>query len=105
MEAAYIMVYLWKQAVEAAGTTDIEAVRKAAVGQEFEAPEGKVTMAPNHHISKTVRIGQVRDDGLFDIVFSTGGPVEPIPWNQYVPETRGYGCDWTDPNKGGKYKV
>ena len=105
MEAAYIMVYLWKQAVEAAGTTDIEAVRKAAVGQEFDAPEGKVKMAPNHHISKTVRIGQVRDDGLFDIVFSTGGPVEPIPWNQYVPETKGYGCDWTDPNKGGKYKV
>ncbi|MDJ0533345.1 MAG: urea ABC transporter substrate-binding protein [Xenococcaceae cyanobacterium MO_207.B15] len=105
MEAAYIMVYLWKQAVETAGTTDIEAVRKAAIGQEFDAPEGKVKMNPNHHISKTVRIGQVRDDGLFDIVFSTDGAVDPIPWNQYVPETKGYGCDWTDPNKGGKYKV
>ena len=104
MEAAYIMVYLWKQAVEAAGTTDIEAVRTAAVGQEFDAPEGKVKMAPNHHISKTVRIGQVRDDGLFNIVYATDAPVEPIPWNQYVPDTKGYGCDWTDPNKGGKYK-
>ncbi len=104
MEAAYIMVYLWKQAVEAAGTTDIEAVRKTAVGQEFDAPEGKVKMAPNHHISKTVRIGQVRDDGLFNIVYATDAPVEPIPWNQYVPDTKGYGCDWTDPNKGGKYK-
>ena len=105
MEAAYIMVYLWKQAVEQAGTTDLEAVRKAAIGQEFDAPEGKVKMFPNHHISKTVRIGQVRDDGLFDIVSSTDEPVAPIPWNQYVPETKGYGCDWTDPNKGGKYKV
>lgn len=105
MEAAYIMVYLWKQAVEQAGTTDLEAVRKAAIGQEFDAPEGKVKMFPNHHISKTVRIGQVRDDGLFDIVFSTDGPVDPIPWNQYVQETKGYACDWTDPNKGGKYKV
>ena len=105
MEAAYIMVYLWKQAVETAGTTELEAVRKAAVGQEFDAPEGKVTMSPNHHISKTVRIGQVRDDGLFDIVSSTDGPVDPIPWNQYVPETKGYACDWTDPNKGGKYKI
>lgn len=105
MEAAYIMVYLWKQAVEAAGSTDLEAVRKAAVGQEFDAPEGKVKMFPNHHISKTVRIGQVRDDGLFDIVFSTDGPVDPVPWNQYVPETKGYGCDWTDPAKGGKFKV
>ena len=105
MEAAYIMVYLWKQAVETAGTTELEAVRKAAVGQEFDAPEGKVTMSPNHHISKTVRIGQVRDDGLFDIVSSTDEPVDPIPWNQYVPETKGYACDWIDPNKGGKYKI
>ena len=105
MEAAYIMVYLWKQAVEAAGTTDIEAVRKAAVDQEFDAPEGKVKMFPNHHISKVVRIGQVRDDGLFDIVSATDDAVEPVPWNQYVQETKGYACDWSDPNKGGKYKV
>ncbi|PSN20329.1 urea ABC transporter substrate-binding protein [filamentous cyanobacterium CCP5] len=105
MEAAYIMVYLWKQAVEAAGTTDIPAVREAAYGQEFAAPEGPVTMNPNHHISKTVRIGQVRDDGLFDIVSSTDGPVEPQPWNQYVPETQGLGCDWSDPAKGEKYEV
>ncbi|AFY36701.1 urea-binding protein [[Leptolyngbya] sp. PCC 7376] len=105
MEAAYIMVYLWKQAVEAAGTTDLEAVRAAAVGQEFDAPEGKVTMQANHHISKTVRIGEVREDGLFEIVSSTDGPVDPVPWNQYVAETKGYACDWTDPEKGGKYKV
>lgn len=105
MEAAYIMVYLWKQAVEAAGTTDLEPVRSAAVGQSLQAPEGLVTMQPNHHISKTVRIGQVRDDGLFDIVFATDAPVDPIPWNQYVAETKGFACDWTDPAKGGKYKM
>ncbi|ERN39947.1 urea ABC transporter, urea binding protein [Rubidibacter lacunae KORDI 51-2] len=106
MEAAYIMVYLWKQAVEQAGTADnLEAVRAAAVGQKFDAPEGLVTMNANHHISKTVRIGQVREDGLFDIVFATDGPVEPLPWNQFVPATKGFGCDWTDPAKGGKYQV
>ncbi|NJK56482.1 MAG: urea ABC transporter substrate-binding protein [Pleurocapsa sp. SU_5_0] len=105
MEAAYIMVYLWKQAVEKAGSLDMEAIRKAAVGQEFDAPEGKVTMQPNHHISKTVRVGEVRDDGLFDIVWSTEGPLKPIPWNQFVQETKGFACDWTDPNKGGKYKA
>ncbi len=105
MEAAYIMVYLWKQAVESAGTADdLEKVRMSAVEQEFDAPEGKVKMYPNHHISKTVRIGEVRDDGLFNIVSSTDGPVAPIPWNQFVPETKGFACDWTDPNKGGKYK-
>ncbi|MGL5834738.1 MAG: urea ABC transporter substrate-binding protein [Waterburya sp.] len=105
MEAAYIMVYLWKQAVEKAGTTDLEPVRAAAIGQTMDAPEGKVTMQANHHISKTVRIGEVRDDGLFDIVWSTEGPLDPIPWNQYVKETKGFACDWTDPAKGGKYKA
>jgi urea transport system substrate-binding protein len=105
MEAAYIMVYLWKQAVEKAGTTDLEPVRAAAVGQVMDAPEGKVTMQANHHISKTVRIGEIREDGLFDIVWSTEAPLDPIPWNQYVKETKGYACDWTDPAKGGKYKA
>jgi len=105
MEAAYIMVYLWKQAVEQAGTTELEAVRKAAIGQTLDAPEGPVKMQPSHHISKIVRIGQVRDDGLFDIVWSTADPVTPLPWNQFVPETKGYGCDWSDPNKGGRYQM
>ncbi|PSF38888.1 urea ABC transporter substrate-binding protein [Aphanothece hegewaldii CCALA 016] len=106
MEAAYIMVYLWKQAVEKAGTADdLDKIRLAAVGQEFDAPEGPVKMFPNHHISKTVRIGQVRDDGLFNIVWSTPGPVDPQPWNQFVPDTKGYSCDWTDPAKGGKFKA
>lgn len=105
MEAAYIMVYLWKQAVEKAASIEIADVREAAYGQTFDAPEGLVTMNPNHHISKTVRIGEVRDDGLFDIVFETDGPVDPIPWNQYVPDTKGYACDWSDPAKGGKYKT
>ncbi|MDC0834700.1 Urea ABC transporter urea binding protein [Geitlerinema sp. FC II] len=105
MEAAYIMVYLWKQAVEQAGTTDLEAVRQAAIGQEFQAPEGLVTVNPNHHLSKTVRIGQVRDDGLFDIVWSTDEPVAPQAWNQYVPATKGYACDWSDPSKGERFKA
>lgn len=106
MEAAYIMVHLWKQAVEEAGTaSDLEKVRAAAIGQEFAAPNGPVKVAPNHHISKTVRIGKIGEDGLFEIVNSTDGPVEPIAWNQYVAETKGFACDWSDPAKGEKYKI
>ncbi len=106
MEAAYIGVYMWKQAVEKAGTAeDLEAVRKAAYGLTFDAPEGKVTMTPNHHLAKWVRIGKIRDDGMFEIVNSTKSAVDPIPWNQFVAETKGFACDWSDPNKGGKYKV
>ncbi len=105
MEAAYIMVYLWKQAVEAAGTFDIPEVRTAAYGQTFAAPEGPVTMNTNHHLSKTVRLGEVRDDGLFDIIWETDGVVEPQPWNQFVPDTIGIGCDWSDPAKGEKFDI
>lgn len=106
MESAYMMVYLWKQAVEQAGDAyDLEGVRNAAIGQEFAAPEGPVTMNANHHLSKTVRIGEVREDGLFDIVWSTDGPIAPQAWNQYVEATKGFACDWSDPEKGEKYEI
>ncbi|WP_250125386.1 urea ABC transporter substrate-binding protein [Chroococcidiopsis sp. CCMEE 29] len=106
MEAAYIAVHLWKQAVEKAGTADdLAKVRAAAYGQTFEAPEGTVTLEPNHHLAKVVRIGEVREDGMFEIVNATNAAVEPIPWNQFVKETKGFGCDWSDQNKGGKYKM
>ena len=105
MEAAYIMVYMWKMAVEKAKTTELEAVRKAALGLTFDAPEGKVTLESNHHLSKYVRIGEIGADGMFKIVSESKEAVKPIPWNQYVAETKGYACDWSDPAKGGKYKV
>jgi urea transport system substrate-binding protein len=105
MEAAYTMVYLWKQAVEKAKTyDDLAKVRAAAIGQVFEAPNGKVVMNGNHHISKIVRIGKVKEDGLFEIVNSTPSAVEPQPWNQYVAATKGYACDHSDPKKGEKFK-
>ncbi|MFH7243321.1 MAG: urea ABC transporter substrate-binding protein [Spirulina sp.] len=105
MEAAYIMVYLWKQAVEAAGSFDIAAVRTAAYGQSMAAPEGPVTMNANHHLSKTVRIGEVKEDGMFEILWSTDGPIDPQPWNQFVPDTKGFACDWSDPAKGEKFEI
>jgi urea transport system substrate-binding protein len=105
MESAYIMVYLWKQAVEKAGVADnLEKVRKAALGQSMIAPQGKITLEKNHHLSKAVRIGQVRDDGLFDIVYDAVESIKPLPWNQYLAESNGYSCDWSDLAKGGKYK-
>jgi urea transport system substrate-binding protein len=111
MEAGYISVNIWKQAVEKAGAegtpTDLEAVRAAAYGQEMAAPEGPVKMNANHHLSKTVRIGEVRDDGLFEIVYATPAPVDPVPWNQYVADTKGFSCDWskTDVENPGKFQL
>lgn len=106
MQSAYTSVYLWKKAVEKAGTAeDIEKVRRAARGISIDAPEGRVTLTNNHHLSRAVRIGRVRGDGLFDIVYQSKGAIAPQPWNQLTPETRGYACDWSDPNKGRKYRI
>src|SRR4051794_22396265 len=81
IEAGYIGVYLWKAAVEKAGSFDVEKVRAAAKGIEFTAPEGAVKInGENQHISKTVRIGKLRSDGMFDEVWNSGKPVEPDPY-------------------------
>ncbi len=81
VEAAYIGVYLWKAACEAAGTFDVDAVKEAAGGIEFQAPEGTVVVnSENHHISKTVRIGEISADGTINEVKASDGPVEPDPY-------------------------
>ncbi len=107
MESAYNMVYLWKAAVEKAGTyEDLDAVRDAMIGIKLDAPQGPIEMYPNHHISQTVRIGEAKDDGQFEILWDSKTPVAPITWNQYVPETKGFACDWTlDRPDAGKYKM
>jgi urea transport system substrate-binding protein len=105
MEAAYISVHLWAQAVSLAGTFDLEAVRRAMIGQAFSAGEGEVTMQSNHHISKFVRLGQVTPSGDFKMVYESTRPVFPEPWNTYVNFSAGHACDWSDPTKGGFYKL
>ena len=83
IEAGYFGVYLWKALVEAAGTTDVDAIKETAktADIEFKAPEGLVKIeGSNHHTWKTVRIGKVRADGLIDEVFASDGPIKPDPF-------------------------
>jgi urea transport system substrate-binding protein len=81
MEAGYFGVYLWAAAVEKAGSTDVEAVKAAAGGITFDAPEGTVTIdGDNQHTFKKVRIGKVREDGLIDTIWSTEEAVKPDPY-------------------------
>ena len=105
MESAYNMVYLWKAGVEKADSFDDNLVREALIGVTFDAPQGPIEVQPNHHISQTVRIGQVTPDGQFDILKTSDGPIDPQAWNQFEPTSKGYACDWTDPAKGEKYKL
>lgn len=80
IEAAYSQVYLWKQAVEAAGSFEVERVRVAAYGQSFAAPGGLITIEPNHHVGKYCRIGQISNNGQFSIVYSSKTAIKPLPW-------------------------
>jgi urea transport system substrate-binding protein len=91
MEATYIGINMWKQAVEKAGSTDTDKVIKAMAGQKFDAPSGFVAEmdATNHHLHKPVFIGEIRADGQFNVVWKTPGPVKAQPWSPFIPENKG----------------
>jgi len=95
MECAYNSVHLWAKAVTSAGTTDLAAVRLAAMGQTFDAPQGKVSLDSNHHLTKWIRIGKVNDKGLFDIVYASPQGVRAEPYSPYYPALANLKCDWT----------
>ncbi|HZM48114.1 MAG TPA: urea ABC transporter substrate-binding protein [Burkholderiales bacterium] len=86
MEAAYIGVYMWKQAVEKAKSTDVDKVRPAVYGQTFKAPSGITSKMDekNHHLHKAVFIGEVQADGQFNVVWQTKGPVKAQPWSPFI---------------------
>ena len=72
MEAHYIGFNMWVNAVEAAGSTDVDLVRTEMYGQKFPNLTGGVAeMLPNHHLSKPVLIGEIQDNGQFDIISQT----------------------------------
>jgi len=98
MEATYIGFNMWKQAVEQAGTTDVDAVRQAMYGQEVaNLTGGTAVMNTNHHLSKPVLIGEVQDDGQFDVVWETDGTVVGDAWSDFLPESAKLTADWTYP--------
>ncbi len=87
MEATYIGIHMWKQAVEKAKSTDVDKVIAAVAGQTFKAPSGFTEKMDekNHHLHKPVFIGEVKADGQFNIVWKTPGPVRAQPWSPFIP--------------------
>ncbi|MES2821480.1 MAG: transporter substrate-binding protein, partial [Pseudomonadota bacterium] len=86
MEATYVGIHMWAQAVEKAGSTDVDKVREAMAGQTFAAPSGyTLTMdKTNHHLHKPVMIGEIQDDGQFEVVWQTEGPIRAQPWSPFI---------------------
>ncbi len=98
MEAHYIGFTMWAQAVQQAGTTDVDAVRQAMYRQS--APNltgGTAVMNTNHHLSKPVLIGEIQADGQFETVWETDGLVVGDAWSDYIPESAKLTADWTYP--------
>ena len=76
MEATYVGIHMWAQAVEKAKSTDTDKVIAAMAGQTFKAPDGFVSKMDekNHHLHKSV----------FNVVWKTPGPVKAQPWSPYI---------------------
>lgn len=106
MEAHMIGFNLWVKAVEAAGSTEADAVIDSIVGLETPNLTGGVAkMLPNHHITKPVLIGEIQDDGQFFVVWETEDLVPGDAWSDYLPESKMLEADWTAPINCGNYNT
>ena len=106
MEATYIGFKMWVNAVKDAGTTDVDAVEQAMIGQEVPNLTGGIAvMNKNHHLSKPVLIGEIQDDGQFEVVWETDGVVPGDAWSDFLPGSKDLISDWTAPIKCGNYNT
>jgi len=106
MEAHYVGFNMWVKAVEKAKSTDTDAVAKAIIGTEFPNLTGGTSkMLSNHHISKPVLIGEIQDDGQFQVVWQTKKLVDGDAWSDFLPESKPIVADWTPPINCGNYNT
>ena len=106
MEAHYIGFKMWVEAVKKAGTTDPAAVQEAIIGVTVpNLTGGYAAMMPNHHITKPVLIGEIQDDGQFEVVWQTEGLVAGDEWSDYLPDSKMLIADWRAPLSCGNYNV
>lgn len=106
MEATYIGFNMWLKAVEKAGTTDPEQVQEALIGVTVpNLTGGYAAMMPNHHITKPVLIGEIQDDGQFEVVSETKGTVAGDEWSDYLPGSKDLIADWRKPLACGNFNV
>ncbi len=99
MEATYIGFNAWAKAVEKAKTTEVDKVRSAMYGIEVPNLTGGIAkVLPNHHFTKPVLIGEIQEDGQFEIVWQTEGEVPGDAWTDFLPESAKVISNWQDPS-------
>lgn len=80
-QAAYLGPWLWKAAVEKAGSFDVAKVAAASPGIELKtAPEGYVKIDKNHHLWSKSRIAQALPNGQFKVVYESKSLIKPDPF-------------------------
>ena len=80
-QAAYLGPWIWKYAVEKAGSFDIDKLKEVLPGIELTtAPEGYVKVHENHHLWSKTRIGRAGTDGQFEVVYESKDLIEPDPF-------------------------
>lgn len=103
MEAHVIGFNLWVQAVEKAGTIDVDKVSEAIIGLETPNMTGGIAkMLPNHHITKPVLIGEIQEDGQFETVWQTEAEVAGDAWSDFLESSKVVVADWTGEKTDGK---
>ncbi|MFC4250890.1 urea ABC transporter substrate-binding protein [Sinimarinibacterium flocculans] len=95
MEATVIGFNLWAKAVEKAKTTEVDKVSDAIIGLEVpNLTGGTAKMLANHHLTKPVFIGEIRDDGQLDVVWQTEGEVPGDAWSDFLDGSKDIEADW-----------
>ena len=91
MEATYVGIHMWAQAVEKAKSTDTDKVIAAMGGQSYKAPSGYTLVMDqtNHHLHKPVMIGEIKGDGQFSVVWKTKQPIRAQPWSPFIKGNEG----------------
>jgi urea transport system substrate-binding protein len=106
MEATYIGFEMWVKAVEKAGTTEVDAVEQAMIGVAVpNLTGGTAVMNANHHLSKPVLIGEIQEDGQFEVVWETPDTVIGDAWSDFLPSSKNLISDWTAPVSCGNFDV
>ena len=97
---------MWVKAVEKAGTTNVDKVVDAMIG--IEVPNltgGTAKMLPNHHLTKPVLIGEIQEDGQFEVVWQTDEEVPGDAWSDYLLGSKDIVANWQPPISCGNYNT
>ncbi len=108
MEAAYVGVKLWAQAIREAATDNPSDIRRSLRNQRMLAPGGPVRIDPSsQHLVRSPRIGRIKSNGQFDVVWTSPEPVIPQPfpatrttaqWREFLIDLKNsWGGKWSAP--------